>query len=172
MPDSGPTEAFLKQIEKRLHRIKGGLAFQIGKVSDIWQIEVSADGIRDRIPTVRKIVDAAPPIPGWKVVAFRQPTEAGLSIQMGEQTIDESSIWYRASDGPQSLNLEIFIAGVTDANFETMTHIAFLFLDSMVGEYAVMTRFASIEFFPLPPDPVRDGLRPLAELPAQVQALR
>src|SRR5262249_30572471 len=73
---SPPAEAPLHAIGDALHKVDSRLAFQIGRNAQGLALEISADGNRDLIDTVRDVCAAAPVIPGWTIVAFRQPVGA------------------------------------------------------------------------------------------------
>lgn len=82
-------------IAKELARVHPDLVFEYGMTSPggDWIFEVSADGVPDRIPAVQRMVSKAPKIPGWRIVAFRQPVDlAGISLEVEGTRLELASI--------------------------------------------------------------------------------
>ena len=67
-----------------LSKVSEGLTFQVGpKESYGREFVVSADGMPERFSSVIRLVGAAPALPGWKIVAFRQPKGTHFTIEFG-----------------------------------------------------------------------------------------
>ena len=163
----GPLDqGHIEELSTQLRRVHPDLAFQIGKSRQGgWELEVSADGIRAMIPVVQELVAAAPAIPGWTVQSFRQP-QTGISVEMNGRSYNAQEVYYQLARGTGAgVDLEIFIAGF-DAAPEAVGQIGFILLDSTIGELAVMTRVAGIDFHDLARR--GDTARPLAELPGEL----
>ena len=77
-------DPILEELTVELNKVSNGLTFQFSS-KDIYGREfvVSADGIRQLFSTVIKLVGAAPALPGWKIVAFRQPMSPQFSLDFG-----------------------------------------------------------------------------------------
>src|ERR1700722_515891 len=70
------SESAQRSIRDAICRVNSGLVWGARLSSDGSKstFEVSAGGIKALIPAVRGLVDAAPVIAGWDVVAFKQPS--------------------------------------------------------------------------------------------------
>jgi hypothetical protein len=66
-----PTNRFADELAAQLHRIDPQLTFETRVATSEHELIVSADGIWSAFPTVERLVAGAPPIPGWKITAFR-----------------------------------------------------------------------------------------------------
>jgi len=156
-------ESVIQEIGKHLAPFDVVFEMSIGDHAE-REFIVSTDGIKERIPKVQDLVNAAPSIPGWKVIAFRPPKGGGL-IQFQGRSLEEMDIWFSAKRAGEKTDLVLYLANPNDRANMGMT---FLILDSLLGEYGVMTRVGAIDWRPLPPDPVRDGLRPIKDLPEAI----
>jgi hypothetical protein len=158
-------EALFAELSAELMRVHKGLTFELGPLQDGQrEFILSADGIRKVLPVVQVLVDAAPPLPGWKILAFRQRKPLDLTIRLGGSELGADDIWFESQPEGQHTGLRLYIRGLGEANRRDLLQLAFIFLDCALGEYDVATRVGSIEFHPLPPDPAARGLRPLLEV--------
>lgn len=158
-PDQVPVDDFSQQLA----RVHPGLAFVLGPAPQGGhELEISADGKRDLIPIVTDVVGAAPPIPGWVIHAFRRP-HPGLSIQLGDRTVDAQTVFFDARPNGNALDVIVYIDDFDRAP-DAVGNLAFVLLDSTIGELAVMTKIIGLDFV----DATRrtHSARPLDELPA------
>ncbi len=141
-----PQDTPQQELAKRLKHVDKGLVFVVGHRQDRsgYELEISADGMRELIPTVREVVDAAPAIEGWTIHAFRQ-AHPGLSIEMGSRKLDAETVFFIAQPAQRGCDVVVFIEGYDDAP-DAMAEIGFILLDSTVGELAVMTKIEGLEF--------------------------
>lgn len=163
--------AVTRAIGRRLQTVDRGLTFALGQAPDgVYEFIVSANGNRDVFQEVLKLVDAAPEIDGWRIIAFRprSPDPGGLSLAFGDVSLSAEDIWYRAEDDGAKVSLAVFVRGLTADNEAIMSRAGFVILDNVLGEYDVATKLGSIAFAALPPDPAAGGLKPLSALPADV----
>jgi hypothetical protein len=163
----------LAELGNQLHRVDSGLTFEMGPVTEEGRsLCISAEGIRQHFPAVQAVVAAAPAIPGWKIVAFRQPVGTDLQLQMGDTKLGGDDLWFTARPGGDRLDLTLFVRDLTSQNRDALMHGTFLLLDAALGEYQVGTYVGGIEWEPLPVDPVRAGLTPFRDLPDHVRQFR
>lgn len=151
-------------MDAELRKIHADIVFELPVEADgVQDIVFSAGGIREVAPHVRALVDAAPRIEGWSFTAFRQPSAeaASLKLAMGDSEFSPESVMYRSEPDGEKTGLNIFMEGYT-AEAEHMQMAAFLLLDHVIGEHAVMFRIGFIEIQAMPA--ARSGLKPLIEL--------
>lgn len=149
-----PDPATWGELPARLKAIHPGLAFEMGPGEFI----VSGDGIREHFPLVRKVVAEAPPVPGWRIIAFRQPKEAE-EVRFGPVTLRLDDVWFRTSEAG---DLDLYVRGWNGSHDQLGA--TFVLLDNALGEEAVATRVGAIRHHALPEDPASRGLKPLREL--------
>lgn len=140
------------ELTRRLRKIHPELAWEAGPLPDgTCEFAVSADGIRAVAPTVRAVVEAAPPIPGWTIRAFRQPSSQALVLKIRGRRMSLEDLFFtphRQQPG-QPLDLTLFIREFREEAADDSIQASFLLLDSLLGEEAVMFRLGNIDFAPL-----------------------
>ncbi len=157
--------ALLEELSAQLNRVYRGLTFELGPVEDgKREFIVSADGIRDRFPAVRRLVDAAPAMPNWTVIAFRPPKDFDVVVEIGSQRLGSDDVWFSSQPDRDRTGLALYIRGLTKRNEPLLAQAAFILLDSALGEYDVETLIGTVKLYPLPPDPAVRGLRPFREI--------
>jgi hypothetical protein len=160
-----PLDAARQEIGERLAVAAPRLQAELAD-DEIRTLVITADGARGAFPTVERIVARAPSVPGWRVVAFRQPSPiAGETIEIDEVAVPLDDIRFVATPAGPVLELAMYVPGYAPGN-DTVGLIGFIALDHALGEYAVETRIGGIEWHPATAAPAT--ARPLAELAAVV----
>ncbi len=159
-------EALFHELSAELAKVHRGLTFELGPEGEDGRREfvVSADGIRAVFPAVQELVHAAPPLPDWRITAFRPPRGTDVSVTLGGHTLSAEDVWFAAYPAGQRAGLRLHIRGLNKENERLLGQAAFILLDSALGEYAVETRIGPVELRPLPADPAAQGLQPLAAI--------
>ncbi|QQR75038.1 MAG: hypothetical protein IPJ17_05505 [Holophagales bacterium] len=168
---SPPNETVLNAIEDRLARIEPGLvpefALEGGRATTFV---ISADGVRDRFRAVMETVKRAPALPGWKVVAFRQPGDPSLEVEIRGVRLGAADLWFSSEADGQKTGLSLYVRGLTESNRQELMRLGFILLDNALGEFLVETAVGFIDWQPLPSDP-GPPLRPFPEIQAAVRAV-
>lgn len=169
---AGP-EPLIEPVAKRLNAYHKGLAHEIGQDADgVYDLVISANGIKDRIDAVTALVRAAPDIDGWKVTAFR-PRKAGgdFLLRMGGEEFHAENVFYRLGETSGGLcDIEILFGAGFDAPDGALIGPAFLIMDSVIGEYDVMTKIGQVAARTVKPaDDMRD-YAPIAALADDLDA--
>jgi hypothetical protein len=155
------------ELSKKLNRICKGLAFLFGPVvNGRREFIISADGNKKLFPNVKKLVQDAPDIPGWRIIAFRPPVQdiSGFKLSLGNMELGANDVWFTARKTGILFELNVFVRVPPGANKDAIGQATFLLLDHAIGEYNMETRIGRMEFQQLPADPVAAGLKPLSEL--------
>jgi hypothetical protein len=98
-----PSQELLNMIAEPLSVCDPQIVFEFGtSEGGEFELTISADGVREKIDRVLELVKAAPRIKGWKVYAFRQPTQ--LRLSMHGQTVDSSTVMFAAERVGQQLD--------------------------------------------------------------------
>ncbi len=165
-------EAAVGEIGERLNHVHPELCFEYGQADDgIFELILSAGGIRSLFPAVAALKQAAPEVPGWRIIAFRPRKASCARVQLGEAVLEPDGLWYRLMPGAEQADLDLFIAELTPETLEGLGGAAFLMLDAVLGEYDVATRIGAIDFDVLPEDPASLDLKPITALRADFDAL-
>ncbi|MCB1592953.1 MAG: hypothetical protein KDI90_10945 [Alphaproteobacteria bacterium] len=167
--DSDPV---IDAIQEQLNLISPHVTFEIGQsAKGTFEFIISAGGVKKLIPVVSRLHNAAPRMKGWKVIAFK-PRHATPMIEYGGQRFSLSDFFYASKNGEGGkTDLVVCIRGFRKAREKTYGLVGFLFLDTVLGEYDVMTDLGKIEFGDLPPGPIKlSGLKPLKELAVEIDS--
>ena len=134
-------------LGERLEKIDENIAFEFGKLdNDLMDFVISASGIVETFPVVKKLVDAAPQIPNWKFTAFRQRKDEVVTIEMGGINIDRNTTLAKLYKDDGKIGIVLFLPGYEETPNQTFEQIGFLLLDQTLGEYVVGTQVGFVEF--------------------------
>jgi len=149
------------------------LVFEFSSVSEgRREFIVSAGGIKSAFPEVTALVRAAPALPRWQVIAFRQRQDVP-EIRCGDKALNRDEVFFDYVPTGDKIDLLLFIPGLADSSQEALTGlktIGYLLLDTTVGEYDVETKIAGIRMLDASEFPERRKI-PLRELPSVVDKL-
>lgn len=172
--ESNP-DKYLGELLAQAKKIKNGLAIELAPPQNgVINLTISADGNVELFELVRQVVDKAPVIKGWKIFAFRQrmPPSAikEMTIQVGELRLEPAKMKFLPVIEDGKLNIIIYLAGVTEDNYQHVAYAGLTLLDNILGEYDCVTKVHSYDFHELPDPKLKDGPvpRPLPELPVFV----
>jgi len=153
------------QLEKCHKQLKPEIDTE--SVDGDWTVVITADGEERIFKFVETIVAAAPPVPGWKVRAFRSRSDVGGSrIVSGPHEVSGNDIFASgASAGAGRVAVTLYVRGLTNGN--GLGRAAELLYQHAVGEYDAVKVASDLRLRPLP-DPLPAGAVPLAELPGVI----
>ncbi|MCC6485192.1 MAG: hypothetical protein IT209_10135 [Armatimonadetes bacterium] len=165
-------EPVYAQLITQIRRVHEGLLCEFSVHSDQEaQMVISAGGDPDVFPAVERLVAVAPDIPGWKITAFRQRRSMDdVNLRIEDTAVKQTDLWYSSEPHANLLGLNIYVRGLKDSNVDVLANAVFLFLDYTLGEYDATTRVKVLELQSLPPSPGEMGLRPLSDLPGEVDS--
>lgn len=167
-----PNDRALKQLHGKLAEVKAGLVPEFALENGVaTTLVISADGNRALFPDVVAVVRRAPELPGWRIVAFRQPGRLTVAIEMHGQRLGAADLWFSTEQDGAKTGVNLFVRGLTDDNRQLLGGAAFLLLDNALGEYLVETAIGFVDFHPLPEEP-GPGLRPFPELVEAIKPVR
>lgn len=157
-------------LGEQLHKIHEDLVFEFNVKPDengIREMVISADGLSELIPYVIKVVNIAPKMDRWKIIAFRQRMDEDIEINYKDYIISADTIYfnYQFSEDGTQIDATLFIKEYE----EDMVGAIYLLLDSLLGEFEVMTKLRYLEFAELINE---DQLIPLKKIPDILKQLR
>lgn len=164
-------EELSADLTEALEAVHPDLSFEFGPPrSGQRDFTISAGGISGAFPDVRRLVEAAPSLPRWRVLAFQQRKPISrVAINGVELRMDQ--VWLAASREGDKLEVTLFVEGYRRTPEDPYGQIAYAFLDAVLGELDVESYLGGIEILPLP-DPIPGTLRPLSDLASLVDAMR
>jgi hypothetical protein len=162
-------ERIFDKLASELERIDPNLTFEFGPKRAKREFVISAGGIKSAFPAVVSLVNAAPALGQWEVIAFRPRRTPVNVVEFRGHRIDPVEVRFTLLDNGEIAGLFLFIPGLPNDD-ASLKQIGYLLLDEALGEYDVETRLGLIKM--LSPDTETEGARyPLSELPAQFDGL-
>jgi len=156
----------IERLHSELAKVREGLTFEIGsKESRGRDFVVSADGIPERFSSVVRLVGAAPSLPGWRIVPFRQPKGTNFTLEFGKLKLSPDDLWFNATPNASLLDLTFYAKALTRRNMEIIQGAILIALDTALGEFDVETKVGRIDLKPAPRNPSKVGLKSFHDLP-------
>lgn len=157
-------EARLDEIGERLSKVDDRLAFEfLGNPTGEREFIISADGDSEVFPIVQNLVDAAPPIDGWKIIAFRQRKEMGFSIKMGDVDLGPEQLWFQLEQDGDQIGIHLYFGGIQLD--DDVAYAAYMLLNNALGEHDMETKVGFIERHQLRPEADVTKLQTFEQLP-------
>lgn len=158
----------LLEYRNSLQEIDRNLTFHFERDEEDGPVEMvfGCDGYPESISNVLSLVGAAPEIGGIRFIAFnhRYDPVPGY-IQLGEDLIELDEFWYSFRTENGKLFMSVYMKDVPRSlDMEPRVEAVMIYLDALIGEYDLMTRVSTLDWYELPTDPLDFGLRRLAEL--------
>src|ERR1700733_14635278 len=124
-----------QELKVELEKMDSNLTFEFSPVFEDGTREfvISADGIKSSFPTVINLVDYAPALKNWKIIAFRQPHKEITQINYQSLNLDLKDIFFRYTKDNGKIGLELHMRGFYES--PEWTGISFVLLDTVLGEY-------------------------------------
>ncbi|WP_233153022.1 hypothetical protein [Motiliproteus sp. MSK22-1] len=165
----------MTHYEDSLRMIDQNLTFHFERDEKDERIEMvfGCDGYAQSIASVLSLVDAAPTIDGVQVIAFNHRHDPlPTSIRIGEDEFELDDFWYSFRIESGEFHLSVFVKNLDDQDQNPAVEAVMVFLDALLGEFDLMTRVATLNWYPQPSVPEDHGLRPLVELRDQFDQSR
>lgn len=147
-------EKFFNVISPKLDELRDGYHFTTGMSDDdIVTLTITADGVIENIVFVEELVQAAPTIKGWTIVALKRPVdEEGMDIEevaidMGGYTFEASNLsFYEMEDAnPDEIDITVVYGDDFDEKrASTISSGTSIFLEHYLGELRFATAFDNI----------------------------
>lgn len=169
-----PEPARYDDLFQQLHYVDPDLVCEIGVSEDgTAELLLSAGGLKTAFRAVRALAEAAPPLPGWRIVAFKPRRGAEAAVELpGNRRVHSDDVWFHLSPhAPGLLALELFLSGGLDPEDADTLQALCVLLDAALGEVDVATRIGPIAWTQAPANPTEAGLHPFRELPDRFDAL-
>lgn len=164
--DDHPNE-ILHEMITRLNDVAPDLALEASIIENgKRRLEVSADGDESKFPQVGHIVESAPKLSRWDIVAFRQPLPAPFQLAFGEQEMDTEQIFYLPYENEEGLTVVVYGPDFNTWAKQDLVHYGFILVDNLLGEYDCVTKVRYYDFKDIEEAEDVEELSELASLPA------
>jgi len=157
------------ELKEKLNEIDENLTFVFGTPGEDERREfiISADGIKSSFPAVESLVESAPDLRDWKIIAFRPRAKTISSILVEGLEIGENDIMFEHYPDLELIGIKLYIRNY-DENDSRFISAAFIMLDNAIGEYDTEMKIGEMEFLGFPDDTT--SLIPFSELAVTVDS--
>lgn len=153
--------------EEALKGIDQNLTFHFERDEQEQQVEMvfGCDGYTQSIASVLSLVDAAPSIDGVDIIAFNHRHDPlPVSIKVCDEEYPLDQFWFSSRIEKGEFHLSVFVDGYDGQEESAAVEAVMIYLDALLGEFDLMTRVATLSWYPQPQEPMDHGLKPLATL--------
>jgi hypothetical protein len=159
-------EAAAEVLERGVSAIDERLGVEVTDVSGTRQVVVTAGGDAEAFDAARRVVAAAPSIPGWEFVALRPGQGFDFEVTAGELVFDAKELSFQAlssDEAPTQLAIRLL---VPNPWLEEWAELGLRLLEDGLGEEAAAL-IGYIEIDRRQPD--SEKVFPLESLPGWIQ---
>jgi hypothetical protein len=162
-------EPIFHRLSEAMHRVDEDLTFEFSPIRSDGTREfvISAGGIKTAFPSVETLFAAAPKLPKWTFLKYRQRRFPINDLEFAGHKVKSTDVHYAIfkDEDPNKVGIMIFLDGYIEKDKGSVWgHIGYLFLDEALGEHDVETHVGAIVFFDRS-SKYFEHARPLAELP-------
>ncbi|WP_264741152.1 hypothetical protein [Cytobacillus firmus] len=161
--------SLFNKLSKQLSKINEDLAFEFSAdlIEGKREFIISADGILSAFPDVIDLVENAPQLEGFKIIAFRQKSAVDdiSTIEYEDISLGPDDVYFTYRKNGDTLDIVLYLRGY-NSDFEEWENAAFILLDTIIGEYDVATKIGSIDMLPYKESP---NLKSILELPSLIE---
>jgi len=169
--DAEEIEKLLDKLLYHLHIYCEKLYFEIGGDDSVYELIITAEGNKKFFSKVVDLVNAAPVLPGWEIIAFKPAQGINFTTEYDDILFTPTDMWFDPlynGNYPKELGIKVFIPNMTFANKESYVNGVYKVLDTILGEKVFAMDIKYLEVGDLPMDPLGVGLIKLIELPAYI----
>ncbi|TCK08477.1 hypothetical protein [Marinobacterium mangrovicola] len=161
-------DALLNAYRSSLQKIDRNLTFHFEKESEGGPVEMvfGCDGYPESIHAVLSLVGAAPDLSGISFRAFNERYDpVPAFVNMGDELCEIDEFWCSLRQLNGKLQLAVYLRDAPKIlEMDPRVEAVMILLDALIGEYELMTRIWSLDWYELPVDPIDFGLMPLSHL--------
>jgi len=139
------SETAFVELAGRLADLHPSLSCEVGVTDNgEYTFYLSPSGVYEAMPLVQRVVELAPAVEGYEIVAFKPPhrfDSEGISIRLSNgtvTTINEGEVFFTLFPGPLRVDIIAHFEGVKDDDLFWYGEIADCLIERMLGEGEVM----------------------------------
>ena len=129
-----------------LGRVHPGLSYELDAQGRRKTLTLSADGDFGLFATVRRLVDAAPKVKGWKFVALRQKRRDLRAEPVDPIVLDPATTWFDLYRDGGRVGVVFYLPDYEPELLDAYRVAAMRLMSQAVGEWAVGTEVGFVDF--------------------------
>ena len=151
-------------LKKQLKKFDKSLSYELTRTSaGENQFFISTNYIRESIPSVINLANAAPELRGWKIHKFIPRKSIGTPISWNALELNQIDFAFEYTIYKDQAHLRIFIRNY-DMKDERHRKISVMFLKAAFGEFDFITKIGALEYVPYTVDVMNKETVKLQEL--------
>ena len=169
LPQESLSEYVHRQLDlvgEQLRQVSDGLLIEVSKNAEgLRDLTITAEGDTEKFEIIRKIVEAAPPIPGWTITAFRQRMPKGCVLEAGTIKYNVEEMFFEPFIDGNEFDVLVYAENLADVDEQKAFHFGMVLMDNLLGEYDSALSVRRYGFRDIRDAENEGSLRPLNELP-------
>lgn len=164
-------EKLLDDIIQQLHQVDPNLYLEIGEEEDgLYDLIITAEGDTEYFETVESLVNLAPEIEGWSILAFKPRMGFDMAIRYKDIELDSSDMWFLPLEHPTQFHLIGLRIGIPDFDesnesiYEDYYMATTLLLENCLGERSAALDIAYLELCQAPESPLEENFSHLNQV--------
>ncbi|MHC1776436.1 MAG: hypothetical protein AB9834_13620 [Lentimicrobium sp.] len=132
-------EKLVDEFAEQLHRFCDELFFEIGGHPNDQKVEliITAEGVFKNFEKVELLVNSAPQMEDWKIIAFKPPMGKGFKTAIDGKEFDPSKIIFiplNNEEDPKGVGIHVCYPDYTKEERPTFVNGTYIALDCLIGE--------------------------------------
>ena len=171
--DESERERVMDLLLEKLHQFSDQLYFLIGGHPDDTQdLIITAEGNVDYFSKVEELVNAAPALDNWNIIAFKPQAEEPFTINYNKAKIDTSKAQFIPLENkkqPELLGLRLIVDEYSIDNKQDFLNAAYEVLDTLLGEKLNALYIKHVEVTGTQLNNLQSASIPLSDLPRYIR---
>ncbi len=170
----GPrNELPLDELLGALQEYSEGLWFEVGGAPEgPRELIISAEGDTQYFSAITTLVNAAPQIEGWRIIAFKPAHGFDFTTDYEGVRVVSQAAWFlplQSQSDPNELGLLIGLPEFDETLEDEYWVACYKVLDTGLGEFQTAEKIKHVEVCKLPEHPEAEGFIELPELPDYIK---
>ena len=141
------SDDIINRILSKIAKVQPELSIEISKeVDGIREMTISPEGDIEKFDIVKTIVEKAPSISGWEIIAFRQPAGFDFTLTYQNIKLSPSELYFYPTIDKEKIDVIIYGKGFNEYDFNTLAHYGLIMMDNVLGEYDCVTKIRFFDF--------------------------
>ncbi len=161
-------EMLQSDLISKLDEYQKGLFFEIGGRSEgVNTLIITAEGDVELFNAVRSLVEEAPKLKGWEIMALKPPMGTDFKINYEGLQLDPNLIWFlplKNTEDPETVGLRVGFLDFDVEKEKFYISAIYIILDTILGEEIHAENVTYIEVGLLPEAPATQGYIELVKL--------
>lgn len=136
--DEETKEKMLDELQEQLHKYNEHLYFEIGNTeNECTELIITAEGNTDYFGDVEDLVEGAPDIPNWKVIAFKPAMGSSYKINYANKVFDPNEIIFIPYTYPENetvVGIRVCFPDFNENEKDIFKWGTYLTIDNVIGE--------------------------------------